>query len=411
MLTISLLVVGLSMLIWALWSRVFRRATVNGPIVMTALGILGGVVLPQQEELFMDSKGTLLVAEVILAFLLFVDAVDLRGTFRSHFTGVPARLLGIALPLSVVLVLGVGLLLPLDLSVAVVLAIACISVPADFAPELSLVRDGRIPGRVRRWLSVESGYNDGLVSPLFLAALAFASAGSGSDAGRAFAIAAPSGLIAIVVGLLLGSAIGAVTRVADARGWTEPQSMRIAILVTPLIVFATAVLLHGNGFVAVFVAGVALRFARGRRSLDSAELALVEDVSWLLNLLLWLAFGYAAVTLISASYDWWPAIVLALFALTAGRFIPVMLALKGSTASRKERLFVASMGPRGAASIVFGLIAANALPGEQGFLVLAATCMVVLGSVVLHGIGGPLLVRRMWGTRPTSTVTSAGAGE
>lgn len=236
-----------------------------------------------------------------------------------------------------------------------------------------------------------------LVSPLLLGALAFASAGTTGDAGRAFAVAAPAGLIALLVGGALGAIIGALTRFADDRGWTEPQSMRIAFIATPLIVFAAAVLLHGNGFVAVFVAGVAIRLTRGDKGIDRAELSLLEDVSWVTNLLLWLAFGFAAVVLLSETYNWWPAIVLALVALTIGRIVPVGLALIGSEATRSERIFVAVMGPRGAASIVFGLIAANALPGEEGFLVLAATCMVVLGSIAIHGVGGPLLIRRLWG--------------
>ncbi|MGR6742910.1 cation:proton antiporter domain-containing protein [Microbacterium sp. F1-18] len=395
--TTVLLVIGLALFVWALWSRLFRRASVNGPIVMTAIGLVAGALLPTQNLLFMESKVTLVLAEIVLAYLLFVDALDVRGSLRSQFTGVPARLLGIGLPLSLLLVLAVGLILPLGLSIAVILAIACIAVPADFAPETSLVRDSRVPARVRRWLSVESGYNDGLVSPLLLGALAFASAGDTGDAGRAFAVAAPAGLIAIVVGGLLGLAIGATTRFADERGWTEAQSMRIAFVAAPVIVFAAAVMLHGNGFVAVFVAGFVIRLTRGASGIPRAELALLEDLSWLANLLLWLAFGFAAIILLSETYDWWPAIVLALVALTVGRFVPVALALRGSNATAKERFFIAAMGPRGAASIVFGLIAANALPGEDGFLVLAATCMVVLGSVVLHGIGGPLLVRRLWG--------------
>ncbi|CAH0167760.1 cation:proton antiporter [Microbacterium sp. Bi128] len=391
-----LLVIGAALLIWALWSRLFRKATVNGPIVMTALGLLAGALLPGQGELFLDSKATLFFAEIVLAYLLFVDALEVRGSLRSHFTGVPARLLGIGLPLSLILVLAVGLVLPLGLSIAVILAIACISVPADFSPETSLVRDSRVPARVRRWLSIESGYNDGLVSPFLLGAVAFAAAGTTSDAGRAFAVAAPAGLIAILVGAVAGTVIGGAIRFADRRGWTEPQSMRIAFIAAPLIVFGLALALQGNGFVAVFVAGVAVRLTRGTDPLAAAEITLLEDLSWLLNLLLWLAFGFAAIVLLSETYEWWPAIVLALVALTLGRFLPVLLSLIGSEATPKERLFVAAMGPRGAASIVFGLIAANALPGEEGFLVLAATCMVVLGSVVLHGVAGPLMVRWLW---------------
>ena len=254
-----------------------------------------------------------------------------------------------------------------------------------------------------RWQRPEHG----LVSPLLLGALAFASAGSTSDAGRALAVAAPAGLIALLVGGVLGATIGGATRFADSRGWTEPQSMRIAFIAAPVLVFAATVLLHGNGFVAVFVAGVVIRVARGARGIEHAELSLVEDLSWLANLLLWLAFGFASTLLLSQTYDWWPAIVLALVALTVGRLVPVSIALIGSEATRAERFFIAAMGPRGAASIVFGLIAANALPGEEGFLILAATCMVVLGSVVIHGIGGPLLVRRLWPARPPMAGSSA----
>ncbi len=149
----------------------------------------------------------------------------------------------------------------------------------------------------------------------------------------------------------------------------------------------------------MFVAGIAIRLTRGEKGLDRAELTLLEDVSWLTNLLLWLAFGFAAVVLLSETYDWWPAIALALVALTIGRIIPVGIALLEVRHLARSGSSSRVVGPRGAASIVFGLIAANALPGEQGFLVLAATCMVVLGSVAIHGIGGPLLVRRLWGAR------------
>ena len=47
-------------------------------------------------------------------------------------------------------------------------------VPIDFAPAPSIVRDGRIPGRVRDLLNVEAGYGDGIISPIFVFALVVA---------------------------------------------------------------------------------------------------------------------------------------------------------------------------------------------------------------------------------------------
>lgn len=129
------------------------------------------------------------------------------------------------------------------------------------------------------------------------------------------------------------------------------------------------------------------------------ELTFVEDLTSLVNLMLWFAFGLSAVILIGATYDWWPTLFLALFALTLGRFVPVWLALSKSKVRPKDRLFMAAMGPRGAASIVFGLLAFNALPPEEGYPVLAATTMVVLGSLILHGAGGAILINKLYGQR------------
>ncbi len=56
------------------------------------------------------------------------------------------------------------------------------------------------------------------------------------------------------------------------------------------------------------------------------------------------------------------------------------------------------MGPRGVASIVFGLIAYNALPNEDGEAVLAATCIIVLSSLLLHGLGAPFVINRLYGS-------------
>jgi NhaP-type Na+/H+ or K+/H+ antiporter len=398
---VTIVLLGLAALVWAVLHRKLRSVWVNGPMIMVVIGgVIGAFIVDGSVEFF-DSHLALNLAEITLALLLFVDAVDVRGSIRAQFGPVPLRLLFIALPLSVAMVIALGLSLPLGLSTAAVLAIACISVPADFSPELSLVRDQRIPNQVRRWLSVESGYNDGLVAPLLLGALALASstATPGADAAQALLSAAPAGLIAIVVGSAVGTTVGKLFGVVLRSGWADQQSIRIGIAALPITTFGIALLVGANGFVAAFVCGVAFRIARGKGWEEEAELSFVEDLTSTVNLLLWLAFGVAAVTLVTATYTWWPTLILACFALTIGRFIPVWVSLLGTRIRARDRLFIATMGPRGAASIVFGLIAFNALPLDQGYPVLAATCMVVLGSLLVHGAGGTLLIGRFYGAR------------
>ncbi|MFT2712429.1 cation:proton antiporter domain-containing protein [Clavibacter sp. Sh2126] len=410
---IALLLVTGALLIWAVTHRRLRRIAVSGPLLMVILGAVAGWFVVGESALFFDSDAALVVAEVVLALLLFVDAIDVKGPPHAVLSAIPVRLLFIALPLSLACILAVGIVLPLGLSLPVILAIACIATPVDFAPETSIVRDARIPARVRRWLNIESGYNDGLVTPVLLAALALVSQTSARperDAVAAFLAAAPAGLIAILVGGLVGVGGGRLFRVARARGWADSQSIRIGLLALPILTFAFAHEVHGNGFVAAFVCGVAFRLARGREWDEHSEKPLVEDVTSFLTLLLWFAFGIAALVLSSGAVDWWPALLLALFALTVGRFVPVMVALIGTRSTRRDRIFMALLGPRGAASIVFGLIAFNALGGSDGYDVLAATSFIIVGSLLLHGIGGPLLISRFYGTRAEAEARAARPG-
>jgi NhaP-type Na+/H+ or K+/H+ antiporter len=295
----------------------------------------------------------------------------------------------------------------LGLSVAAVLAITCLAVPVDFSPQLSIIKDSRVPPRVRRWLSIESGYNDGLVSPLLLAALALAttSGDPGDQAVTALVKAAPAGGIAVIVGAFVGTAAGWIYRTAARAQWCDLHSTRIGVLALPILTFAIATSAHGNGFVAAFVCGVAFRIslsAHTDKTPDAprVEFSLADDVAGVVNLQLWLAFGMAGVALVATSFDWWPALVLAACVVTLGRILPVLVAMIGSQAPWRDRIFMAAMGPRGAASIVFGLIAYNALPRDDGDAVLAATCIIVLSSVVLHGLGASRFISVLYGPRP-----------
>ncbi|MFZ4896456.1 cation:proton antiporter [Plantibacter sp. Mn2098] len=391
-----------SALLWGVAHRRLQEFAISGPLLMVLVGALIGLIVQDEAYKFFNSEVALLSAELLLALILFTDATNLRGTFRSHFASIPLRLLLIALPLSLILTTAVGLVLPMHLSFAAILCIACIAVPSDFAPEARLLRDGRVPARIRRWLSIESGYNDGLLSPIFLGSLALAASTPGShvsDAGQAILLAAPSGLIAILVGGAIGIVVGGIVRWTHQRGWTDAQGARIAVLALPFLTFVIAVALLGNGFVAAFVCGVAYRLGRGRGDATEEELVLADDVNSILTLLLWLAFGVAVVVLISEPYDWWPTVLLAIFTLTLGRFIPVYLALGGTRLPGRDKLFIASFGPRGVASIVFGLIAFNRFPKDEAFSLLAATAVVVLGSLLIHGISAPFAVRALYPPR------------
>ena len=415
-----IILVGLAAVaLWSLVARRFERFGIAGP---AALAVLGAIVVLVDVHGFTDaieSDVAQHVVELILAVLLFVDACEVRGGIFGGEGRSLARLVLIALPISLVLVvLATGWLLP-ELNVFVLIVVACIVMPTDFAPATALLRSGRVPARVRQILNVESGYNDGLISPLFSMSLAIAVAlptllrvaNTGeqvtgatekeleknlSEAVFAFFGAVPATLFAILVGVVVGALLGLLTRWAAARGWADASGIRFVMLLAPLLTYGIATLhdVAANGF----VAGVMFRVLRTRRSAERAvphdELLLVEEASTVAANFVWFILGGMTTAVIADDIDW-RILIIAVLALTLFRALPVYLAMLGSPVTWRERTYIGLVGPRGTATIVFGLLAFNHLPDSDSADVLSVTVLTVVGSILLHGVATPLVLRRV----------------
>jgi sodium/hydrogen antiporter len=92
--------------------------------------------------------------------------------------------------------------------------------------------------------------------------------------------------------------------------------------------------------------------------------------------------------------------------LTVVRMAPVALALVGSGLGRSTGAFIGWFGPRGLASVVFGLIAVDSLQAAGANRVLAAVSVTVALSVVAHGVTASPFARRY--ARSVATLPSAG---
>lgn len=414
-----------AIILWSLIAHRFERWGVAGPAGLMLLGALAVSADVDAFSTAIDSHLAEKVVEVILAVLLFVDATEVKGGLFGGEGRVIARLVLIGLPLSIVLTVASGVMLAPGAGVLVALVLACVLMPTDFSSAAQLLRGRHLPERTRQILNVESGYNDGLISPLFSMALAaavfvFALGPITSDTIEvtdeqaselegpveefilAFFNAVPATVIALIVGIVLGAGIGFLVALSRRRELANTVGVRYIMLLIPLVAYGIATLpvLGANGFVAAFVAGIAYRFARTRklpeREIDRSELVLIDEVGTVTAYFVWFVLGGAAVLVFTTGVDW-RMVLLAVLALTVLRIGPVYLSLMGSSVARRERLMIGSLGPRGTASIVFGLLAYNALPEGPDDIVLSATVLVVVGSIVLHGVVAPFIVRRMYG--------------
>lgn len=381
----SVLVAAAVVLLWTMTAARLDRWRITAPMAMVVAGVAIGFSTRNVLGTSLNTEIAQHIAELILALLLFVDATAVKGGYLGHDGGkTVTRLLFIALPLTILITMGVGQLVLPGLGWAAVLLIACIVAPTDLAPTTSVVRDTRIPERVRTVLNVESGYNDGIVAPIFVFALILA--GSRSQAKTpidALKEAVPAALLAILAGLIIGAVTAVVMNVTSANGWSTGQSLRVATIALPLLTYTAAVAIGGNGFVAAFLCGIAYKATR-RPSDD--ELGLVEDVSSISGLTMWFVFGSTAVLMFDFGLSWGVLIVSAV-ALTVARLVPVLLTLIRTDLRWKDRMTIGLLAPRGAASIVFGLLAFNSLENTTADIALSVMIVTVLASVLVHGFG------------------------
>ena len=162
------------------------------------------------------------------------------------------------------------------------------------------------------------------------------------------------------------------------------------MLALAIVAYTGAIVLHGNGFIAAFCGGLAFGATAGRRG--AAELVFLEQAGGLVSLLVWLGFGAVAIPIMVDHLDL-ATFTYAVLSLTVVRMVPVALALLGTGLDRGTVLFVGWFGPRGLASLVFGLLALESLDAqaEEAVSVVGVT---VLLSVLAHGLSaGPLATR------------------
>ena len=383
----------LLVLAWAVLSNLLATVNITGPLVLLVAGYLLGNPSWGPLAVDVDAPSVHLLAEVTLALLLFADASRVNVAQLRRDAAFPARLLGLGLPITILLGALAAALLFDDMSWALAGFVGATLAPTDAALSAQVVNDDRIPMRLRRALNVESGLNDGIVTPLVVFTLAVVATDLGLEdhghdgvAGALLELA-----LGVVVGLAVGLGSAVVIGLASRRRWVGDGGRRLATLAAALTSFALAGAIDGNGFIAAFVAGIAFG-AAVPKELDVGELGeLPELIGELLALAVWFLFGAA---LLPVAFDHFSVSTLAyaLLSLTVIRMVPVALALTGTGIDRPTVLFVGWFGPRGLAPVVFALLAVEEL-GETSSIgeAIAVVALTVLVSVVLHGVSaGPL---------------------
>ncbi len=375
-----------------------NRVLVSEPLVFLLIGILVGpaalhwIDLPSiyhDDNRFLEQAARITVAISVMGAALRLP----RGYFTSHGREL-AVLLGLGMPM---MWAASGLLAAQLLPVSVLSAavLGAVLTPTDPVISASIVTGKvatrTIPGRIRHSVSAESGANDGLAL-LFVMAPVLLIDNSIDEALRAWLL--HTLLWEVGVALVLGGAIGWLAgralRWSRRQAFTEKTSLLMVSLALTLTVLACLRLLHSDGILAVFAAG--LVFNRFVQEDDESEQGRIQEaISRLFELPVFILFGMAL------PWDaWlrngWPPLVFAV-ALLLLRRLPAWLLLSGllpSLRRRREVLFTGWFGPVGIAALFYATKVNREL-GEP--LLWEIASLVIFVSILVHGITATPLVR------------------
>jgi NhaP-type Na+/H+ or K+/H+ antiporter len=392
--------VGLLIALVAWLPLALKRLPLSLPVVCIALGAIVfsmpqvtlrplPLAFPQITERFTEFV-------VIVALMGAGLKIDRIYSFRKW--AVTWRLLSITMPLGIAAITSIAWLIGFPPVVALLLGATLAPTDPVLAADVQVgpPRSGE-EDEVRFGLTSEAGLNDGLAFPFVNLAIAL---GLWTATGEPW-------LFEWVVGSVLweiGAGVLGGWLVGRAFGWLTfhiPAETKLAKTGDGLIAIAATFVSYGlteiiqcYGFLAVFV--TALTFCHAHRDHDfHREMHdLTEQVERLAMMLLLLLFGGALVSGVLASLGW-AEIIAALTILLIVRPVTGLVGLIGFKAAWSEKLTIAFFGIRGVGSFYYLAYGINHMPIEDGERLWAVVGLVVLLSILLHGLTVTPIMRRL----------------
>ncbi|MFD0785023.1 cation:proton antiporter [Micromonospora azadirachtae] len=398
---VAFAVVGLGALLAGILPRLLERRPLSMPIAFLCLGMAVFLLptgLPVPDPLAHPEVATHLTEIGVIVALMGAGLKIDRPLSRSGWSST-WRLLAVAMPLCIAAVAVLGWwwagLLP---ATALLLGSALAPTDPVLASDVQVgeptdAEDSE--DEVRFALTSEAGLNDGLAFPFVYAAIAVAGNGlAPADwLARWFTVDVLWKVgIGVGGGLLVGWLLGKLF-------FRAPRQLRLArhaegflALAATFLAYGLVEVVGGYGFLAVFVAARAIRAAERTHEYHAVLHDFAEQVERLLTVLLLLLFGGAVVGGLLAPLTV-PAAVVGLALVFVLRPLFGWLSLRGAPGRPAEHWVIASFGIRGVGSFYYLAYATTKADFAEADLVWATVGLVVIVSVLVHGIAATPVMR------------------
>lgn len=384
MFEIYLAAVGGLALVLGLFSRKLRDVPLSGPLLAMAVGVVLGPAVAGVVEIPAAERDTVLstAAQLVLAVSLMGVALRFPLSKIRPRIGQVALLIAVVMVGMAAIVAGLSLLI-LSLTLTSSWLLGAALAPTDPVLASSVVSgepaEQDLPLHLRVLVSIESGANDGLASPLVVIGIV-AITGRSWESGLG-EIALLLG-VAVAVGLILGDAAGRLLTWAERHRDIEHSAFLAFALSLTAFVLGVVGLLGGEGILGVFVAGLAYNHRLTRSEL-SEEWEVQEAINTVFILPIFTLFGLVLPWSAWAALGWL-GVAFATAVLLLRRLPLLMLFRRPLGLGRPEAAFTGWFGPIGVAALFYLTHAAER--GASGTTIWAAGSLVIAASTVIHGV-------------------------
>ncbi len=308
------------------------------------------------------------------------------------------RLLLVAMPLTILAVALLGFALA-GMTLAGALILGAVLAPTDpvLAGDVQVgppTEGGEHP--VRFTLTTEAGLNDGLAFPFVYLGLIIAAEGASFGSAAAEWVARDL-VYRIAVGVAAGAGIGwALGKVLFA--WPRGNALAdtgagVLALAGVLVCYGATELIEGYGFIAAFVAGLALRRGEEGHEFHGRLHGFSEAIEHALTAILLLMIG-GALPLLIGELDW-RHVTIALALVFVIRPLAGWWSLAGTDLYGRERAVVAIFGVRGIGSIYYLGYATGHMDFVNEAQLWATIAFTILVSTLVHGLTAGAAVERV----------------
>lgn len=392
--TESAVFLGVSVLLLAsvLASKASERLGVPALLMFLLIGMLAGSEGPGGIY-FDDARIAKFLGTLALAYILFSGGLDtdwqsVRPVLR---TGMVLATAGVVLTAVLVATFAVMLL---GFSWLEGLLLGSVISSTDAAAVFAILRSRSVSlkGRLRPLLELESGSNDPMAVFLTVTMITLLKDPAGS-----WWSAVPTFVQQMLVGAAVGLLSGKATIYLVNKIRLEYEGLYpVLTLACVLLVFGMADLLGGNGFLAVYLAGIII--GNGDFLHKRSLVRFHDGLAWLMQIAMFLTLGLLVfpsrlVPVIGSG------VMLCGFLMVIARPVSVMLCLAGSRLTRREKLLTSWVGLRGSVPIVLATFPMMA-GVSRADTIFNLVFFVVITSVLLQGKSLPLVARWLGLDRP-----------